>query len=537
MADIKDLSGSDDKNLAKRSFKAASWVLAFHFGDEFFRIAIAIFLARWLLPEDFSVLGVLTVFWTVSQVFIQGGFAQALTQRKEISQTDLSTVFYYNIVLALLLCFGMIGMAPFLADFFERPILAETIKVSAWYLPISALSTTSRVLLGRQLRQAYATISHMFASIISGAVALILAYKGYGVWALVWQSFLLYSLSSIFILFYVRWIPSLVFSWKSFTGLFNYGSKLLLAGLLDKLFMNLNNVFIGKFEAKATLGFYEQARRYATLWPQSIQGSVQGVFFPAFSKIQDDLPRLRAAFKRALCASVMIVVFPSFLICALSRPFIELVLTPKWLPCLPFWYLLTCTIVFYPIHALNLELLKARGQSGKFLMLELCKKGLALVSVFVLLQFGVVAMLSFGVVSSAICAYLNSYYTGVEIHYGLFKQLKDISIYVVLSVVSCVLAWGTYAGLWNLGDLEWLATRDLTGWAWCGKLASFFNIGDGSVIEGVAYVAHWSAFILGAVVGCGSYILFNIVCKTAAFYDVLEVAGSKIKFVKKLTRR
>ncbi len=486
----------DDKNLAKRSFKAASWVLIFQFASQGIQLLLGICMARLLSPDDYGVLGMLAIFWAVSHMFINGGFGQALLQRKEVTETDLSSVFYYNIFLAFLCCGIMIVSAPWIADFYRQPILRQTIMVSAWTLPIGALGSVQRVILGRNLKQGFITASHLVAIPISGGVALYLAWRGYGVWALVWQTFVSTACGTIAVFLFVRWVPKLVFSLKALGSLFQFGSKLMIAGLLDAFFVNIYNVAIGKFYQAQTLGYYEQARRYSSLWPHSIQGAISQVLFPAFSKIQDDLPRLKEAFKRALCVSVLAIAFPAFLLCTLSRPFIELVITPKWLPCIPIWWLLTCTIVLWPIHVLNLQLLNARGRSDRFLYLEIFKKCLSLVSVAVLIFFGLYPMLVFGIFSSLTSAYLNSYYTGKEINYGLFSQLRDVSIYAVIAALACFGAWAFY------------------------RLVYPF--------------ASWVGFIGGACVGCALYVALNFGFKTAAFFDLLGIVAGKVPFVKKL---
>jgi len=486
---------SDDKNLAKRSFKAASWVLIFQFASQGIQLLLGICMARLLSPDDYGVLGMLAIFWAVSNVFIQGGFGQALLQRKEITETDLSSVFYYNMFLAFLCCGIMLASAPWIAEFYRQPILRQTIMVSAWALPIGALSSIQRVILGRRLQQGFITASQLAVIPISGGVALYLAWRGYGVWALVWETFVSTACGTIFVCLFVRWIPKLQFSWKALGSLFQFGSKLMIAGLLDAFFANLCNVVIGKFYQAQTLGYYEQARRYSSLWPHSIQGAIAKVLFPAFSKIQDDLPRLKGAFKRSLSASVLAIVFPAFLLCTLSRPFIELLITSKWLPCIPIWWLLTCTIVLWPIHVLNLQLLNARGRSGRFLQLEIIKKCLALVSVAVLIFFGLYPMLVWGIFSSLTSAYLNSYYSGKEIDYGLFRQLRDVAIYAVLAALACFGAWGFYRLLYPY--------------------------------------APWVGFVGGACVGCVLYVALNFRFKTSAFFDLLGIVGGKVSFIKK----
>ncbi|MBQ6619111.1 MAG: lipopolysaccharide biosynthesis protein [Thermoguttaceae bacterium] len=490
---------ADDQNLAQRSFKAASWVLVFQFATQFIQLFLGICLARLLCPEDYGILGMLAIFWSISQMFIDGGFGSALIQKKEVTEEDYCSVFYYNLLLSFLFCFAMIAAAPWFADFYHQPILRRTIVVSAWTLPIGAVVSIHQKILQRSLRQGLNSFIGLVTLPISGGVALYLAWKGYGVWALVWQPVIAAICRSLLLIFFVRWTPKLIFSFSALKSLFGFGSKMLVSGLLDGIFSNLYSLVIGKCYDARLLGFYSRANSYANLWPHSVQGAIAGVLFPAFAKMQDDLTRLKAAFRRSLCMSIFVVVFPSYLLCTLSRPFIELVLNPRWLPCIPYWWMITSMVIFWPIHVLNLQLLKARGRSDLFLGLEIIKKLLALVSIAILIFFGLMPMLSFGIFSSALCAYLNSFFTGKELGYGLFRQLSDAAIYVILAVISCVLAWGAYVLIYPHSP--------------------------------------WLGLIIPAAFGCLCYGGSNLLLKTDASTELIRLLIGRFPFLKKFLGR
>lgn len=490
---------ADDKNLAQRSFKAASWVLVFQFATQFIQLFLGICLARLLCPEDYGILGMLAIFWTISQSFIDGGFGSALIQKKEVTEEDYCSVFYYNLLLSFLFCFAMIAAAPWLADFYHQPILRKTVIVSAWTLPIGAVVSIHHKILQRSLRQGLNSFIGLVTLPISGCVALYLAWKGYGVWALVWQPVVAAIFRSLLLMVFVRWTPKLIFSFSALKSLFGFGSKMLASGLLEGFFSNLNSLVIGKFYDARLLGFYSKAKTYANLWPCSVQGAISGVLFPAFAKMQDDQTRLKAAFRRSLRMSVFVVVFPSYLFCTLSRPFIELILNPRWLPCIPYWWMITCVVIFWPIHVLNVQLLSARGRSDLFLGLEIIKKVLALFSVSVLIFFGLMPMLSFGIFSSALCAYLNSYFTGRDLRYGLFHQLRDVSIYVILAIAACALAWGAYALIYPHSP--------------------------------------WLGLIIPAALGCLCYGGSNLLLKTEASTDFIRLVVGRFPFLQKYLGR
>ncbi len=485
------MPSSDNQELAFRSFKAASLVIVIQFVKQFVQLFLGIVLARLLSPDDFGIIGLLTVLWAVSNVFIDGGFGQALLQRKEISETDLSSVFYYNISLSFFLCFVIISMSSWIADFYHQPILRQTVQVSAWTLPLGALGSIQRVLLGRDLKQGIVTATSLYSGIIGGIVAVFLGWRGYGVWALVWQMFITTALGSFFLFLFVRWFPKAPFSWKALKSLFRFGSNLMISGVLEAFLNNVHNVVIGKFYSPVILGYYEQARRYSVLWPSSIQGSISSVLFPAFSKIQDDLPRLRKAFQRALEVSFFAIIFPSFLLCTLSRPFIELVLSPKWLPCIPYWWLLTCVVIFWPIHNLNLQLLNAIGRSDLFLMLGLVKKIMLIGSVLILIFWGLIPMLCYELFYNIASAYLNCYYVGKFIDFGFRKQLKCLSLYVIFSIIACIGSWLFYL-----------------------VISPLFN---------------WGAFIGATIFGSSIFLILNIVFKSPAFKEIVKLINQKLK--------
>ncbi len=503
---------ADDKNLARRSFAAVSWMLIFQFATNFLNLLVGFYLARTLDPEAYGVIGVLGLFWAISQVFYQGGFGAALLQRKEVTQVDLSTVFYYNMTISFVLALCMIGAAPWIADFFHRPILSKTICVSAWNMVFTAMAAVPRVILGRRLKQGVQTMMHLFALLISGTVAVVLANKGFGVWTFVWQITTSCVLSTIFICLYVRWVPSLTFSFKALWSLFGFGSNIMIVQLVNVLFRHVRKLVIGRFFPIVTLGYYEQTRRYATIWPESLENSLDHVLFPAFSKIQDDDARLRQAFKRALCVAVMVVLFPALMLATVSHPFIVLLLTERWLPCEDYWWLMTGVVMFYPLHELNVQLLKARGKSNLFMWLTLLKRGLAIGSLVLLYFEGIKAMLAFDIFASILCLFINTHYTAKDLHYGLFKQLRDVIVYPVLALVACACAWLTWHSMWELG---WqFAIKDVT-------------------ID----FSRWLGFFASLAVGGIVYLGLNFFLKTPAFFDALNIVAGKVTFLKRFVKK
>ena len=487
---------TDDKNIARRSFKAAGGVLIVQFTMQFIQIFLGICMARLLTPEDYGTIGMLSIFWAVGSVFITGGFTPALIQRKEISETDLSSVFYYNVFLSLLFFVLMNLSARRIALFYGQEVLEPMIRVMSWILPIGALSAVQVVLLSRQLKQFFITVSTLVSNLAAGLIAIFLAWCDAGVWALVWQRVIASFLFTVSVFLFVRWVPKLKFSLKALASLFSYGSKLLAIALLDAFVMNFTEMVVGKRETKATLGFYTRSKIYVRLWPFSVQGAIAGVLFPAFSKIQDDIPRLRSAFRRSLALSSFATVFIPLLLCVLCRPIILLLLGEKWLPCIPFWWLITFTVLFFPIQMLNVQLLKAMGRSDLYLLLEIIKKILYAVQIVILIRWGIMPMLWCEIAFSLVCVYMNSYFTGRDLQYGLFAQLRDFSPYALITVPACLFAW----------ELYWIIAR----------------------------VSPWAGLITAAFAGGFVYLALNRVFKTPALDEFVTLAGSKFPVIKKI---
>lgn len=487
---------ADDKNITRRSFKAAGWVLIIQFTMQFVQILLGICMARLLTPEDYGTIGMLSIFWAISEVFIAGGFGQALIQRKEITETDLCSVFCYNIFLSFL-CFALMNLsARRIALFYGQDVLEPMIRIMAWTLPISALSAVQRVFLSRQLKQFFVTVSTLVSNLTAGLIAILLAQRGAGVWALVWQRVIASILFTVSVFLFVRWIPKPKFSFKALASLFSYGSKLLAIDLLDAFVMNFTNAVIGKRETKATLGFYTRSKLFARLWPFSVQGAIATVLFPAFSKIQDDFPRLRSAFRRSLALSTFATIFLSLLLCVLCRPIILLFLGEKWLPCIPFWWLITFTVLFFPIQMLNVQLLKAMGRSDLYLLLEILKKILYAVQIVILIRWGIMPMLWSEIAFSLVCVYMNSYFTGRDLQYGLFAQIRDFSPYALITAPACLFAW----------ELYWIIAR----------------------------ISPWAGLITGAFAGIFVYLALNRIFKTPALHEFVTLAGSKFPVIKKI---
>lgn len=436
--------------LKTKTVKGVVWSSIDRFTTQGISFVFGMLIARMLLPSDYGVVAMLGIFMAVSSCFIDSGFGTALIRKNNRTETDYCTVFYFNIVVAFLF-YGLLWLAsPYIAAFYELPLLESVTKVVGLNLIIGALSGIQSAQLSIAIDfKSRAQIS-VITTIFTGVVGLWLAYKGYGVWALVFQGLASGILRTILLWAIVRWVPKLRFSWHSFRELFSFGSKMLASGLLDTVYNNIYTIVIGKFFSANSLGVYSRADGLAQFPSSNITGVLQSVTFPVLSTIQDDEARLADAYKRFLRLSAF-VVFPLMVgLAAVADPFIRIVLTDKWEGAIYFLQILCFSLMWYPIHAINLNLLMVRGRSDYFLKLEVIKKILGVATLCVTIPMGLVAMCYGRIFTSVICLGLNTYYTNKLIGYGFGSQMKELSHILVHSLVMCGIVFAIVHYLSNL---------------------------------------------------------------------------------------
>lgn len=384
-------------------------------------------MARILLPSDYGMIGMLAIFIAIAQVLIDSGFSNALIQKKDRSEVDYSTVFYFNIVVGLVLYFILFFSSPLIANFYNTPELSSLTRVVALNLFINSLSVVQRAILSIKIDFKTQAKASLNAAWISGGVGIAMAYTGWGVWSLAVQTVLNAFINTVLLWFFLKWWPLKVFSYRSFKELFSFGSKLLASGLLDVTYRNIYTLVIGKKFASADLGYYTRADQFAQFPSSNLTGIIQRVTFPVLSEIQDDTERLATAYRKFLRLSAFLI-FPLMTgLAAVAYPFIHFLLTEKWSFAALLLQVLCFSYMWYPIHAINLNLLQVKGRSDLFLKLEIYKKILGVVVLCVTIPMGLVAMCYGMIVSSLLALVINTFYTGKLIGVGLVKQLRDLS--------------------------------------------------------------------------------------------------------------
>ena len=411
-------------NLKKKTAKGMIWSAVERFSTQGIQFVFGIILARLLTPEDYGVIAMLTIFLAVSQTFIDSGFGSAIIRKIDRTEKDMATMFFFNIGMSLV-CYAIIFFAaPLISRFYNMPELILILRVLALKLIFQAFSTVQITYVTIKIDFKIQAKVSLICAIISGIIGLVFAFQGFGVWSLVIQTLSSSLLTSLIYTFWVRWVPTCFFSKESFKYLFSYGSKLLLSGLLNTIFNNIYPLVIGKFYTAAQLGGYSRAERFAQFPSSNLTGILQRVSFPVLSTLQNDPAKLHSSYIKFLNLSAFLV-FPLMTgLLALASPLTYVLLTDKWSGMILFLQILCLSMMWYPVHAINLNLLQVIGRSDLFLKLEIIKKIVGLAILCITLPMGLIELCIGQVVSTWISLYINTYYSGKLMQAGFLMQMK-----------------------------------------------------------------------------------------------------------------
>lgn len=449
-------------SLKAQAIRGVFWSLLDRIGQQGIRFVITIILARLLVPQQFGLVGMLSIFIEVARTFIDSGFSAALIQRKEATDVDICSAFYVNVLIGLLAMGLFCVAAPWVADFYDLPILAPMMRVLSLSLLIGSLTCVQTALLCRHIDFKTQLKVGMAATTLSGVIGIAMAAEGFGVWSLVAQYIGSSFFRTVFLWVLSAWRPKLVFSLASVREMFGFGSRLLASGLLNTIFENIYLVVIGKLFSAAHLGLYSGARKIQDMATINITGVVMQVAFPVFSVIQDDPARLKRSMRKAMM-TLALVNFPIMTGLALAaRPAVCVLLTEKWAASVPWLQLLCIAGLLYPFHSLHLNVLMAKGRSDLFFLLEVIKKILIVILIAITCRWGVTGMLWGQIAMSVSGYYINSYYTTRLIGYSLKEQMADLAPY---AAVSALMGVGVYLVqlLPFAGDALRLVTEVLLG--------------------------------------------------------------------------
>ena len=411
------------------------WRFAERCGAQLVSFIVSIVLARILAPEDYGTIALVTVFTAILQVFVDSGLGTALIQKKDADEIDFSSVFYFNFVVCLILYLGMFAAAPFIADFYGDVTLVPVIRILSLTIVISGVKGIQQAYVSRNMLFKRFFFSTIGGTIFSAVLGIAMAYAGFGIWALVAQQLSNTFIDTLILWITVRWRPTKSFSWTRLKYLLSFGWKLLVSSLLDTAYNNLRNLIIGKMYSSSDLAFYNQGDKFPKVIVTNINASIDSVLLPTMSSAQDDKERVKQMTRRAIKTStyVMAPLMMGLAFCA--EPIVSLVLTDKWLPCVPFLRIFCITYMFWPVHTANLNAINAMGRSDWFLRLEIIKKIMGMTILLSTMWFGVIAMAYSLLLSSVLSQIINSWPNRKLLGYGYLEQVRDFAPGILLAVI------------------------------------------------------------------------------------------------------
>lgn len=413
-------------SLKQKSINGMLWTVSERLGVQAVQLLVQIVLARLLEPAQFGLIGMLMIFTAVAQSIMDSGFGSALIQKTDADQTDSSSIFFFNLFLGVILALVLFLTAPLIAQFYRQPALIPITRVLSLTLIINAFGLVQTSLLAKKLDFKTQMKISLLAVILSGVIGIVMAYQGFGVWSLVAQLVSKSVFQAILLWLFNDWRPTATFSLSSLKSMFTFGSKLLVSGLLDTVFNNIYQTFIGRVYSPTDLGFYSKAKSIETAATQATSSSLGQVLFPAMVHLKNDTESLRKAYRKTIRLSSFLH-FPLMIgLWAIAAPLFQLLLTDKWAQSIPYFQILCIAGLLYPLHVLNLNVLKVKGRSDLFLRLEVIKRALVILSILLTYKWGIKAMLYGQIVTSLIGYVLNSFYSGHLINYSQWNQIKDL---------------------------------------------------------------------------------------------------------------
>lgn len=415
-----------EESLKSKTVKGASWSFIDGIAGQGITFLVGLVLARLLSPEEYGLIGIITIFIAVFNSIVDSGFSNALIRKNDAKDIDYNTVFISNLVLSIILFWVLYISAPAISNFFYQPQLIPLLRVMGSIVIINAFAIIQRTIFVKNVDFKTQTKVSLISSISSGVVGIGMALSGYGVWSLVGQQISKHILNSAFLWLFSNWYPRLQFSFQSFNDLFSFGWKLLVSSLIDTVWKEIYQVIIGKCYSPVALGQYTRAQQFASICSSNLTTVVQRVSYPILSSVQDDKERLKSGYKRIIKVSMLVTFVLMLGLAAVAKPLVLTLIGEQWLPCVPFLQIICLQMMLYPLHSLNLNMLQVQGRSDLFLKLEIIKKIIAIVPLVLGIFVNIYWMLGGSVVTGFTAYYLNAYYSGPFLNYSIKEQVKDI---------------------------------------------------------------------------------------------------------------
>lgn len=429
---------SQENRIKKKVFSGMIWAFGEQFAAQAVSFILSVILARLLMPDEYGTITMVLVFINIANVFVTNGFGEALVQRKNATDEDFTTVFYCSLAVAVFLYSVLYITAPLIATFYDSPELALVLRVLSLKLPIASINSIQRAYVQKNMQFKKFFFSTLGGTILSGVLGIFMAYKGFGVWALVAQYMSNSCVATIVMFFTVRWKPKLIFCKSSAKELIKYAWKLTAASLINTVYNELRSLIIGKKYSSSDLAYYNKGNHIPSLAITNINSAISTVIFPAMSQCNNAPNRLKAITRRSMKVAAF-VIFPVMGgIIGVGESLIRLLLTEKWIPCVPYLYMACMYWACQPVQTANWQVIKAMGRSDLALRLEIYKKVIGFLLVFVSIPFGVEAIAASNVLFAIISMLINIIPNKRLINYSIREQMLDLAPSFISSVVMCL---------------------------------------------------------------------------------------------------
>ena len=409
-------------------------------GAQLVSFAVSVVLARLIEPEVFGLVATVTVITSILLVFADSGMANALIQKKDPDDLDFSSVFFFNLIFCLVLYAGLYFASPALSTLYKSAELTAILRVLGLTIVVAGVKNVQQAYVSKTMQFKRFFFATLGGTLLSGAVGVAMALMGYGIWALVAKELVNITVNTVILWLTVGWRPQFMFSFKRLKGLLSFGWKLLVSALLDTVYNKLRQIIIGIKYTSADLAFYERGNSLPNLVVENINSSIDSVLLPVLSDEQDSKEQVRRMTRRAIKVSSYIMMPMMIGLAACAEPLVRLLLTEKWLPCVPYLRVFALTYAFYPVHTANLNAIKAMGRSDLFLILEVIKKALGLLLLVMTVKLGAYAMAVSLFVMTLICQVINAWPNRKLLDYSFLSQMRDLMPALLLSVImgACV---------------------------------------------------------------------------------------------------
>lgn len=482
------------KSLKDKTVKGVGWSAADAFLGQGVTFIVGLVLARLLTPEEYGLIGIVTIFTTIMLGVVDSGFSNALIRKSEVTEEEYSTLFIFNLAVSVFMFALLYVGAPYIATFFERPQLVELVRVMGLLLILQALSIVQNTILSRRIDFKTKTKASLFSAVISGVIGILMAYIGFGVWSLVAQQLSRQFFYSSCLWLFNHWWPKLIFSIQSLKYMWGFGWKLLVSGLLNSIWKEIYQVVVGKFYSPATLGQYTRSKQYASLFSSNLTTIVQRVSYPVLSQVQDDKERMISAYRRVIKTTMFVTAICMIFLGSVAEPLIYCLIGSQWHIAAKFLPLICISMSLYPLHAINLNMLQVQGRTDIFLYLEILKKVIAIGPICLGIFIDIYWMLAGTIFFGIIAFFLNSYYTGKSLGYTSWKQLKDIAPSYGISFLIAI----------SVYFLKFLP------------------------------ISNWIILPIQIIVGA---VVFFLVCETTKLEEYIEVKGIALQFISKINSK